>query len=105
MTKEDKEWSAEDESEPEKVQREMLHMGKEMLARMKKEEEDRLKAQKFEEPAGQIAFASYSPPTFAQISAKCEKCWTEVRRLVSSNAPEAIQVAIFQHLMMAPDKE
>lgn len=103
----------EDELDPEKLQREYLDMGREILADLKakkekarKEEEEA--AKRMEDAAGALpamgTVVGFRPPSFREVSERCRKAWEEVKRIMP-DAPPEILGQVFMFLQGASDEE
>ena len=98
----DKEWSENPEDDPIELQKQQIAIGKEFLARIRKEDEER-KARAVEHavcPPRAIAASVYKPPTFEEVSAVLKKAWDEVERIMPT-AGDRVKAAAFQTLMQA----
>jgi hypothetical protein len=96
-------WTPEKESEddPIKLQKEQIAMGKEFLARLKREEEER-KAREMEYTKtvrGAVA-PVYKPPTFEEVSAVLKKAWEGVEAIMPT-AGDQVKAHAFQMLVRA----
>lgn len=97
-------WDPEKEKDPEKVQAEMLALGKEMLENLKKDadrkkqEEEAFKREMAASPP-QVAYA-YRPPTLQEISARLKRAWEETKK-IDPEAPPLVQVKMLEVLFQA----
>lgn len=98
-------WDPEKEQEPEKLQKEFLEVGKEMLGRLKADEE---RQKKLEEEAAAMppvaAYASYKPPTFQDVADRLKRAWEETKR-IDPQAPAIVQVKMLEVLLQASWEE
>jgi hypothetical protein len=98
----DKEWSEDPEDDPVELQKQQLALGKEFLARLRKEDEEK-KAREAEyanaspRPAGA---PTYNPPTFEEVSVVLKKAWDEVERIMPT-ATDQVKTVVFNTLMHA----
>lgn len=97
-------WDPEKEKDPEKIQAEMLEMGKEMLEQFKK---DKAAKEKYDEAVAAVppgkAFV-YKRPTFEEVSARLKRSWEEVRK-IDPKAPALVQVKMLEILLHSADDE
>jgi hypothetical protein len=98
---EDKEWSEDPADDPIELQKEHLKLGKEFLARIKKQEaEEAARRAQLEDPGQPIAAPAYTPPSFEEVSAVLKKAWDGVEAIMPT-APGEVKAMAFQTLMHA----
>lgn len=96
-------WSAERELDPEKLQKEYLHLAKELVGDMKEQkakaaaEKKQMEEACAQPPMRAMGFA-YKPPTFEEVSAKLKRAWEETKK-IAPDAPEFVQAEIIRTLM------
>lgn len=97
-------WDPEKEKDPEKIQAEMLEMGKEMLEQFKQDKAAKEKYEQAVAASGPARAFVYKPPTFDQVSARIKRCWEEVRK-IDPKAPALVQVKMLEILLHSADDE
>jgi hypothetical protein len=96
-------WTPEKESEddPIKLQKEQIAMGKEFLARIKREDEERKAREKEYAARGpMVAAVAYTAPTFEEVSAVLKKAWEGVEAIMPT-AGDRVKAHAFQMLVQA----
>lgn len=102
------EWDPENESDPDKLQREFLAMGKDLLSQIKanckreKLEEGLLKEDLLEVCAvpAPVMIGAYRAPTLEEASLRVKKAWEETKK-IAPDASDSIQVEILRTLLMS----
>jgi hypothetical protein len=97
-------WDPDKEKDPEKIQAEMLEMGKEMVAQYKAEQEKRKQEEGAMRAGPPIAAFAYKPPTFQEVSARLKRAWEETKK-IDPEAPPAVQVKMLEVLLQASWEE
>ena len=111
---EEKPWDPADEEDPVKLQKEFMKVAKEFLgplkeqaaadkARKREMENAQLEAAMATPPLGRLVGA-YKPPTFAEVSAKCKRCWDEIKKIAPDASP-FVQAEILRSLLHTPDED
>lgn len=99
------EWDPEKEKDPEKLQAEMLDMGKKMLEQFKADQKQREQQDAAYQAAGPpIAAFSYKPPTFAEVSSRLKRAWDETRK-IAPDADGFVQTELLRTLFQAAMQE
>ena len=97
----EKEWSENPEDDPIELQKEHLKLGKEFLARIKKQEaEEAARKAQYEEAGPRLAAPAYTPPSFEEVSGVLKKAWLEVD-FIMPTAPGEVKKVAFEVLMRA----
>jgi small-conductance mechanosensitive channel len=105
------EWSPDKEFDPAKLQAEYLELLKEIVEDHKAEKAKKLAVeQEAKEDLAKLAsppvigIGAYRRPTFQELSARMKRAWEETQK-IAQDAPQAVQVAIFQNLINADDDD
>lgn len=98
------EWDPEKEKDPEKIQAEMLEMGKQMLEQFKADKERAKKADEEFAAHPPIAALAYRPPTFQEVAARLKRAWDETKK-IDPDAPPEVQVKMLEVLLHASWEE
>lgn len=99
MAAEDKEWSEDPADDPVELQKEQIKIGRELLDRVKRQEEEaRAREEEYAARGPMIAPAPYKAPTFEEVSAVLKKAWDEVERIMPT-APDAVKARAFDTMM------
>jgi hypothetical protein len=98
------EWNPDEEIDPVKLQKEHLELGKEMLRRLKaQEEETRVRKEEYREAMAAAPAASaysYSPPSLEEVSGVLKRAWVELVAIMP-DAPAEVTVVAFEMLVRA----
>lgn len=98
------EWDPEKEKDPDKIQAEMLEMGKEMLEQFKADKERAKKADQEFAAHPPVAAYAYKPPTFQEVAARLKRAWEEAKK-IDPEAPPVVQVKMLEVLLQASWEE
>jgi hypothetical protein len=95
------EWDPEKEKDPDKIQAEMLEMGKKMLEQFKADQERMKKAdEEFAAHPPPVAAFAYKPPTFQDVAARLKRAWEETKK-IDPDAPPLVQVKMLEMLFQS----
>jgi hypothetical protein len=97
----EKEWSEDPADDPVELQKEQLKLGREFMARIKKqEEEEAARKAQYEEAGPRLVAPAYTKPSFEEVSAVLKKAWDGVEAIMPT-APGEVKAMAFQTLMHA----
>ena len=96
----DKEWSENPEDDPIELQKQQLALGKEFMARLRREEEEKKAREAEYANRPTIARPAFKPPTFEEVSACIKKTWDEIERIMPT-AKDRVKALAFQSLFSA----
>ena len=98
----DKEWDP-DEPDPIDLQKQQIAMGKEFLARLKKQDEkearERAEREAFAAASPPVA-RTYVPPSPEEVGETFKRAWEHTKRIMP-DAPEMVQLRAFESLIHA----
>lgn len=98
------EWSPENEKDLEKIQREVLSVQKEVLEKLKADQDREKKAEAEMAALPPIGAMAYKPPTFQEVSARMKRAWEETKK-IDPEAPPLVQAKMLEILLHASWEE